>query len=237
MRRRAALLCLATVVALLGAGTPGVVLEVAAGTPINSCGPIMQSGSYELTQSIASFGGDCIMVQAEFVTIDLKGFSVSGGGSWGTGISGWGRGLVVRDGTVRNMTAIVSNYGGTIANNVLSQNSTGIDSRGVGVSIHNNTVIDSWNIRISVMCPANIIGNTVTGAPRASGAGGPRHPGPSAQRLPEITTRPRDIAWIASAHVMAAANAMAMPTRSISTPSTTKKPAKAKSPISSPRST
>lgn len=220
---------LSLVALLFGTVAPGMMQkEAAAATPISSCGPIMESGSYELTQNIASYGGDCIMVQAPFVTIDLKGFSIASGSTSGTGIAANGS-LVVRDGTIynfstgiragegaviervrlafngvgvdaslawggsvvvkdsvfndnqahgilmtsgtvtgslfnRNSTAILSTRSSMITSNTLAQNGTGIDVQGAGASVQNNTVTDSWNAAIRITCPANIIGNTVTGS-------------------------------------------------------------------------
>jgi hypothetical protein len=133
MQGRRALLRLSMVAVLIGVGIPGMVREVAAGIPISSCGPIMQSGSYELTQGLAA-NGDCLVVQAEFVTIDLKGFAISGMSGWGTAIvGGWGRGLTVRDGMIYNFnTGIRASEGAVVERVRLVSNDIGVEAAGPG---------------------------------------------------------------------------------------------------------
>ena len=72
---------------------------------IQSCGTITESGSYLLRKNLTA-AGDCIVVDADFVTLDLNGFTLSGDGT-GTGIGD--RGTVSRKGiTIRN--GIVTNF-------------------------------------------------------------------------------------------------------------------------------
>jgi hypothetical protein len=69
---------------------------------------ITEAGAYELVQNLQmSEYGDCVMVQAAFVTIDLKGYAIFSPNRFGTAIGGFGRGMVVRGGTIYNFgTAI-----------------------------------------------------------------------------------------------------------------------------------
>jgi len=51
-------------------------------TQITACGPISQSGAYELANNLAFTGnsGACPEMTADFITIDLAGFSITGPG-------------------------------------------------------------------------------------------------------------------------------------------------------------
>src|SRR5262245_47381755 len=72
---------------------------------ITECGPpgITQAGSFVLTNNLITPGAeDCLAIHAEFVTIDLAGFSIIGRGA-GAGIFSTGsspRGITVRNGTI-----------------------------------------------------------------------------------------------------------------------------------------
>jgi hypothetical protein len=79
---------------------PGAAL--AAPQNINTCQAISQPGAYIVNRNLAA-SGDCLVVAADFVTIDLDGFVLTGTGT-GAGVAvGPGparRGLTVRNGTV-----------------------------------------------------------------------------------------------------------------------------------------
>jgi hypothetical protein len=53
---------------------------------ITACTTITQPGSYLLLNNLST-GGNCIVVAASFVTIDLNGFMINGTGKGGSGIS------------------------------------------------------------------------------------------------------------------------------------------------------
>jgi hypothetical protein len=55
-------------------------------TQITACGTISQSGSYVLAQNLSAASGDCLVIAATRVTIDLAGFTITGTGT-GTGIT------------------------------------------------------------------------------------------------------------------------------------------------------
>jgi len=96
MRTRTTWLGLSVVALFLVLCGPGMVAQAAAATQISSCMMITEPGAYELVQNLQAWSGDCLMVQADFVTIDLKGFGIFGSGQYGTAVGGMGRGLVVR---------------------------------------------------------------------------------------------------------------------------------------------
>jgi hypothetical protein len=83
--------------------TMGVSNAVAAPKNIGVCGIISEPGSYVLTKNLNAIG-DCLTVTADYVTIDLGGFTIFGDGT-GAGIKGDGTRLAItmRDGTITNL--------------------------------------------------------------------------------------------------------------------------------------
>ena len=96
----------------LGGGV--YVTEASAGvSPISTCQTIMSSGSYELTQNLNHDGTNppngCLEVDADNVTIDLKGFTITGSNTdVGIGSVGSQDGIVIRNGTIRDFGAGIS---------------------------------------------------------------------------------------------------------------------------------
>ena len=99
MKKTLAPIVLATVAALIATGAPSTVLA-AGPTDVHSCGPITSSGSYVLTKNVTA-SGDCFNISANDVTFDFDGFTAAGDGT-GTAMTLDGRGIVVRNGTVRH---------------------------------------------------------------------------------------------------------------------------------------
>ena len=95
MRRSTALFTFALA---LGAAihTPGA--DAQAPAPITACGTINEPGSYMVATNLTA-AGDCLVVTADFVTIDLAGFVITGNGT-GSGIRGGPRSTAVRNGTI-----------------------------------------------------------------------------------------------------------------------------------------
>jgi hypothetical protein len=72
-------------------------------TVITACRTISQPGAYVLASNLTA-SGDCLVVTADFVTIDLAGFLITGNGT-GAGIRAdpapeGARGIAVRNGTI-----------------------------------------------------------------------------------------------------------------------------------------
>src|SRR5262245_63275897 len=91
----------AACVALGCASLAPAVFAAAAPDNINNCRTITQPGSYVLRDNLTA-SGDCLVVQADFVTIDLNGFVITGNGT-GVGITDVNverRGVTVRNGTL-----------------------------------------------------------------------------------------------------------------------------------------
>jgi parallel beta-helix repeat protein len=100
----------------------------AAPTGINAC-QSLGSGSYVLTADLSA-SGDCLVVGADFVTIDLAGFAISGNGT-GSGVTDGGDlrvGIAVRGGTVRNFVigiALSNTPGAVVEEMRVLQNAVG----------------------------------------------------------------------------------------------------------------
>ena len=84
-------------------------------TPIKACQTISQPGSYELANNLTA-NGDCLVITADFVTIDLAGFAISGTGGPGfTAISGGNvEGITVRNGSISGFSTGVDLGGGIV---------------------------------------------------------------------------------------------------------------------------
>lgn len=82
---------------------PAAVL--AAPQVIATCQVITQPGSYVVGKNLVA-AGDCLVIANDFVTIDLNGFTLSGGAKSGAGVSELPgssfRGITVRNGVVTN---------------------------------------------------------------------------------------------------------------------------------------
>ncbi len=48
---------------------------------IEKCQTISQPGSYKLVNNLVSTSGNCLVIAADFVTVDLAGFSITGSGT------------------------------------------------------------------------------------------------------------------------------------------------------------
>lgn len=102
--RRTAVWRLALILAL---GLMQHAIEAAAApTPISTCTTISATGSYVLSNNLVAGRGDCLIVAADFVTVDFAGFAIIGNKS-GDGVTDLGhappyRGIVIRNGTVEN---------------------------------------------------------------------------------------------------------------------------------------
>src|SRR5436309_13844198 len=89
--------------------------SAAAGKTVNQCGAITASGSYVLARNLTATG-DCIVIQADYVTLDLDGNTITGSGA-GIGVNTASpvRGAVVRNGSVSNFQiGVAVDLGGSI---------------------------------------------------------------------------------------------------------------------------
>ncbi|HEX4779145.1 MAG TPA: right-handed parallel beta-helix repeat-containing protein [Usitatibacter sp.] len=179
---------LASVFAALSLGA------LAAPKDLKNCVAITEPGSYVLTRNITATS-DCFVIQADFVTLDLAGFVITGNGG-GAGIAeflGAGhQGIVVRNGAVTNFqdaialphsTAVtveaVNATGNSFDGIVLGdeatvKNSTVASNGGMGMRLGQRALVTGNNVNanagsgILVDIGGNVAGNTV-GRNQASG--------------------------------------------------------------------
>jgi hypothetical protein len=119
-------------------------------TPIKACQTISKPGSYELANNLTATG-DCLVITADFVTIDLAGFLISGAPNTGAGI--------------RVAPEIVGHplEGIAVRNGSISGFGTAVDLRiGLGPQI-----VDGLRVRGAgsegILAEGIVKGNTVTG--------------------------------------------------------------------------
>jgi hypothetical protein len=152
-------------------------------------GTIDKPGTYTLVHNLPgplSGPGDCLEIAADFVTIDLAGFTISGPGG-GAGIAALtsGQGLAVRNGSISGFTigidlkladgsiveglrvvgTSVSNVDGTIASGIMKGNTvisyqTGIIATG---TVTGNYALSNSSIGFLIGAGSTVIGNTATG--------------------------------------------------------------------------
>jgi hypothetical protein len=107
---------------------------------INKCQIINESGSHKLTHNISATGAEglgCLVIRANFVTIDLGGFRISGprGASTGIQTDGAIEGTAVRNGSITGFARGVSL--GPVENSVVEHlrvsggSETGITASGI----------------------------------------------------------------------------------------------------------
>ena len=154
-------------------------------TGIGTCRTINQPGSYVLRRNLTS-AGTCLVVNADFVTIDLNGFVIAGDGT-GVGVtdnSVTRRGTVIHGGSITNFAVgilmdissgthvhhmrvvgnagagIVVDAGSTVTDNIANGNLDGIILSVSGSTVRDNITYGNANAGMIVSCPSNIIGNT-----------------------------------------------------------------------------
>jgi hypothetical protein len=145
----------------------------AAPTQVAACQMITAPGSYELAANLSSTG-DCMIIASDWVTLDLKGFLITGAGR-GSGVVEL-RGQPFRGTTVRN--GVITNFGsgielpngtGTTVEriNASANNGNGIVT-GYRPVVRDSTAADNAGSGIRVGAGGLVIGNSV-GRNKASG--------------------------------------------------------------------
>jgi hypothetical protein len=127
-------------------GATAVAAE-AAPVRISACMTITQPGRHVLTDNLVAVG-DCLLVDHDFVTIDFRGFSITGDGTGSgitNGVAGLRHGVTIRDGTISNFD-------------------NGIDfTASLGTTIERMRVIDNLGDGLHIGENARIIDSTVSG--------------------------------------------------------------------------
>lgn len=134
---------------------------------IGTCTTIDKPGSYVLTRNLAS-SGDCLVVAADFVTIDLDGWMITGDGSTGGGVTDRGasrQAIAVRNGTITGFEIGVF-LGAT--SGVLVEDVRAIDNEDGGISVGGRSIVSgstaSGRIGITAGFLSNISGNVASGS-------------------------------------------------------------------------
>lgn len=150
-------------------------------TNVNSCGPITASGSYVLTRNVTA-SGDCFNIHADDVTFDFDGFTATGDGT-GSAMGLEGRGIVVRNGTVRRFGVgiVIVTHGPTrdLREGAVIERMQVLDMVNFGIGGGFGTVRDSFmagNGNTSIGLgggPSIIMNNRVVGNARGGVAAGP----------------------------------------------------------------
>jgi hypothetical protein len=154
-------------------------------TQLRKCQTISRPGSYELADNLVASGGDCLVITADFVIIDLAGFSITGPG--GTGIlaapsSGQQR-IAVRNGSITGFSdgvdlsragsiveglQVFRNFGtGIIASGIVKGNTATETFFGPGIvatGVVTGNYVGGNRDGMEVGQGSTVIGNTVTGS-------------------------------------------------------------------------
>jgi hypothetical protein len=145
----------------------------AAPTQINACQKITRSGSYQLARNLTA-AGNCIVLAADFVTIDLNGFTITGNG---TGIAvltdqqANRRGYVVRRGMITNFKRGVdlSNALDAVIEEVYAAENTGVGIyAGYSSIVTGNVVRGSGEVGIETLDGSIVRGNAVIGTKKGA---------------------------------------------------------------------
>jgi len=135
---------------------------------ISSCQTITQPGSYFLITNLTATGaGDCLTIQANFVTLDLSGFVIAGNGT-GSGIAATSTSfhdVTVRNGTVTNFSIGVrfkSLRNATVERlRVIGNSNGGILIQEPGATVKDSLATDNGGFGIDVFlgAPSLVTGN------------------------------------------------------------------------------
>jgi hypothetical protein len=98
-------------------------------------GQITAPGSYVLARNLSA-RGDCLVIEADFVTIDLAGFAITGNGT-GTGIRADRVAIEVRNGTITGFMTGVRVRGSAIIEGMRVIGNTGV---GIDTSLQRSIV-------------------------------------------------------------------------------------------------
>jgi hypothetical protein len=108
----------------------------AAPTQITACQTISTPGSYILANNLNA-NGNCLMVNTSFVTINLNGFALRGNGTgFGIAVTGFPKGITIRNGTIRNFSTGVS-----LESDSLVERMYVTDNTGTGVSVGGSSIV------------------------------------------------------------------------------------------------
>jgi hypothetical protein len=123
---------------------------------IDKCQTISTPGSYKLVNNLTGpldAGANCLVITADFVTIDLAGFLISGGPG-GSGIFSpqGGTSIAVRNGSIRGFV-------------------NSVNLHGANGSIVEGLRVSGWREGVGIVANGIVKGNIATGSSGGSGPG------------------------------------------------------------------
>jgi hypothetical protein len=150
---------------------------------ITACQTISQPGSYLLANNLSNTGGNCLVITASLVTIDLQGFSIIGQSSeTAIGASADINGITVRNGSISGFANGVNLPGGfstverlvvegslhssigILANGIVKDNIVGAFAT-IGISaggiVTGNYAVGNEIVGIGASAGSTVIGNSV----------------------------------------------------------------------------
>ena len=131
---------------------------------ITTCGTITTSGSYKVANNLVA-AGNCLILAASNVSIDLDGFTISGDGTTGSGITTFGvvEGLSVRNGTIRLFDSGINVFG----NNMLIERMSLMRNASYGLRavedvLLKDSIVSGNGVGVQVGEGAVVTGNTIS---------------------------------------------------------------------------
>ena len=129
---------------------------------IKKCQTITKPGAYQVEKNLSA-KGDCLVVEANFVTIDLDGFTITGNGT-GRGITDDGvarKGITIRNGTITSFSVGVDlgNGSGHVVEHVRAIANTDGLIVGPRSFVNRNIAVENLRNGIFTDCPSLITSN------------------------------------------------------------------------------
>ncbi|HEX3061821.1 MAG TPA: right-handed parallel beta-helix repeat-containing protein, partial [Usitatibacter sp.] len=142
-------------------------IDAAAARVLNTCTTISDPGPYVLGRNITA-NGDCFVVAADFVTVDLGGFVVSGNGTGSAFLEQLAvgrRGVTIRDGTITGFSSAVFmlNSGVTVERIQATGNSFNAISAGDTSTVRNCQVLGNGGAGVALGQRGLVTGSTING--------------------------------------------------------------------------
>jgi parallel beta-helix repeat protein len=144
---------LLTFIALATLACGALTTEVfAAPQPISACQTISASGSYILTGNLTATG-DCLLVAADNITIDLDGYTITGPGSGFAGITppntAIRNNITIRNGMIKNFGIGIQFALGKNGRRVTVERMTITDNTSSGVLLGDWSIVKDSNISLN----------------------------------------------------------------------------------------
>ena len=147
-------------------------------TTITACQTISQPGSYQLGSNLSTTSGNCLVITASFVTVDLAGFTITGPMGLPLSLASTGiiamppsgqelEGIAVRNGSISGFGAAVSLSGASsIVEGLRVAGAFSVEISATGI-VKNNIVIGAFGtpgIGAGISATGVVTGNDVSGS-------------------------------------------------------------------------